>query len=112
MKPQHWVYAVIDPLRRRLERRFQHPRTARFLQDRQARLIIQDTHTHNFYAVRAYPVTDISVQQEQLRLRVELLAQQQLQVVVINPSTRDTLTEVIVPVRDAPDTIVLPLDGI
>ena len=57
-------------------------------------------------------MTDISVEQEQLRLRMKLLARQRLQVVVINPSTLDTLAEVTVPVSELPDTIDLHLDGI
>ena len=52
MKSRRWVYAVIDPLRRRIEKRFLDPETARFLQVRRARVIIEEKHTNNFYAVR------------------------------------------------------------
>ena len=112
MKSRRWVYAVIDPLRRRIEKRFPDPETARFLQVRRARVIIEEKHTNNFYAVRASPVTDISVEREKLRLRMKLIAQQRLHVAVINPSTLDTLAEVIVPISASPDTIALHLDGI
>lgn len=111
MKPQRLVYAVIAPLRRRLERHFLAPKTARFLHDRQARLIIQEKHTQNYYAVRAYPVTEISVHQEQLRLQLKLLGEQSLRVIISSQRTHQPLAELTVPIRESQDTIDLHLDG-